>query len=249
MIRFNEKKFKTKDGFNLLNSLKISSKIKLTVDVDPVNFGYSKIGNLIKINSYDTTRSLFHNKFNIKWYKKSFSIETSERYSRALFEVAQEASELEKIEDEIKNFSSLLKSLEIKNFILNPTQSKENQNNVFKLLAEKLNFSKNLKNFVFLLIEKRRIFFVEKIIDSFLKLCAQKRGEVKASLISSKELSDKELENISKELSSSTSSTIKFNYKVDKELIGGLKLQLGSFMVDTSIKNKLNKYKQKMLEN
>jgi F-type H+-transporting ATPase subunit delta len=101
---------------------------------------------------------------------------------------------------------------------------------------------------MFLLIEKRRIFFVEKIIDSFLKLCAQKRGEVKASLISSKELSETELENISKELSSSTSSTIKFNYKVDKELIGGLKLQLGSFMIDTSIKNKLNKYKQKMLE-
>ena len=119
---------------------------------------------------------------------------------------------------------------------------------ILNLLAEKLKFSKNLKNFMFLLIEKRRIFFVEKIIDSFLKLCAQKRGEVKASLISSKELSETELENISKELSSSTSSTIKFNYKVDKELIGGLKLQLGSFMIDTSIKNKLNKYKQKMLE-
>ena len=168
---------------------------------------------------------------------KSFSTETSERYSRALFEVAQEANELEKIENDIKNFASLLiSSLEIKNFIHNPTQSKDNQNNVLKLLAEKLNFSKNLKNFMFLLIEKRRIFFVEKIIDSFLKLCAQKRGEVKASLISSKELS------------SSTSSTIKFNYKVDKELIGGLKLQLGSFMIDTSIKNKLNKYKQEMLE-
>ena len=180
---------------------------------------------------------------------KSFSTETSERYSRALFEVAQEASELEKIENDIKNFASLLiNSLEIKNFIHNPTQSKDNQNKVLNLLAEKLNFSKNLKNFMFLLIEKRRIFFVEKIIDSFLKLCAQKRGEIKASLISSKELSETELENISKELSSSTSSTIKFNYKVDKELIGGLKLQLGSFMIDTSIKNKLNKYKQEMLE-
>ena len=63
-----------------------------------------------------------------------------------------------------------------------------------------------------------------------------------------KELSETELENISKELSSSTGSTIKFNYKVDKELIGGLKLQLGSFMIDTSIKNKLDKYKQAMLE-
>ena len=180
---------------------------------------------------------------------KSFSTETSERYSRALFEVAKEASELEKIENDIKNFASLMtNSLEIKNFIHNPTQSKDNQNNVLKLLAEKLEFSKNLKNFMFLLIEKRRIFFVEKIIDSFLKLCAQKRGEVKASLISSKELSETELENISKELSSSSSSTIKFNYKVDKDLIGGLKLQLGSFMIDTSIKNKLNKYKQAMLE-
>ena len=101
---------------------------------------------------------------------------------------------------------------------------------------------------MFLLVEKRRILFVEKIINSFLRLCSQKRGEVKASLISSKELSEAELNSISKELSSSTSSTIKFNYKVDKELIGGLKLQLGSFMIDTSIKNKLNKYKQRMLE-
>ena len=181
---------------------------------------------------------------------KSFSTETSERYSRALFEVAQEASDLEKIENDIKNFASLMNnSLEIKNFIHNPTQSKENQNNVIKLLAEKLNFSKNLKNFMFLLIEKRRIFFIAKIIDSFLKLCSQKRGEVKASLISSKELSEVEIENISKDLSSSIGSTIKFDYKVDKELIGGLKLQLGSYMIDTSIKNKLNKYEQKMLEN
>ena len=58
---------------------------------------------------------------------KSFSTETSERYSRALFEVAQEAGELEKIENDIKNFASLLiNSLEIKNFIHNPTQSKDN---------------------------------------------------------------------------------------------------------------------------
>ena len=69
------------------------------------------------------------------------------------------------------------------------------------------------------------------------------------SLISSKELSESDLDSISKELSSTMSSTIKLNYKVDKELIGGLKLQLGSFMIDTSIKNKLKKYEQKMLEN
>ena len=181
---------------------------------------------------------------------KSFSTETSERYSRALFEVAKETNDLEKIEKDIQNFQFLLdNNSEIKNFIHNPTQSKENQNNVINLLSDKLNFSKNLKNFMFLLIEKRRIFFVRKIINSFLKLCSIKRGEVEASLISSKELSETEIKNISNDLSASMSTSIKFDYKVDKELIGGLKLQLGSFMIDTSIKNKLNKIEKKMLEN
>ena len=76
----------------------------------------------------------------------------------------------------------------------------------------------------------------------------KKRGEVKVSLISSKELTKKDLDEISKELSQSMGAILKFDYKVDKELIGGLKLQLGSFMIDTSIKNELKKYKQLMLE-
>tara|TARA_B100001121_G_scaffold268851_1_gene253030 strand:+ start:1277 stop:1834 length:558 start_codon:yes stop_codon:yes gene_type:complete len=181
---------------------------------------------------------------------KSFSTEASERYSRALFEISQELSELDKVETDIKNFKVLINtSSEIKNFIKDPTQSINQQNKFLKLLANELDFSKNLTNFFLLLIEKRRIFFVKKIFDSFLKLCSQKRGEIKASLISSKDLSKSELEIIGKDLSKAMGSTIKFDYKVDKELIGGLKLQLGSYMIDTSIKNKLQKYKQLMLEN
>ena len=72
---------------------------------------------------------------------KSFSSETSERYSRALFEVAKEFGELEKVEEDIKNFELLVNnSSEIKNFIHNLTQSVENQNNLINLLSEKLNF-------------------------------------------------------------------------------------------------------------
>ena len=181
---------------------------------------------------------------------KSFSTETSERYSRALFEVSKEAGELEKTEVDIKNFQYLhVGSLDLKNFIENPTNTIEVQNKILSLLSEKLSFSKNLKNFFLLLIKKRRIFFVKKIIDSFLRLCSKKRNEINASLISSKELTSVELETIGKELSLSMGSMIKFDYKVDPNLIGGLKLQLGSFMIDTSIKNKLKKYEQKMLEN
>ena len=181
---------------------------------------------------------------------KSFSTETSERYSRALFEVSKEANDLDKVENDIKDFQIILnESSEIQNFIKNPTQSINQQIKVINLISEKLKLSKNLKNFLLLLIEKRRIFFLKKIFESFLKLCSKKRGEIKASLISSKELSQTELENINKELSKSTGSTFKFDYKVDEDLIGGLKLQLGSFMIDTSIKNKLKKYEQAMLNN
>ncbi len=181
---------------------------------------------------------------------KSFSSETSERYSRALFEVASESKELDNIENEIRNFQILFNgSTEIKNFIQDPTQSINTQISFINHLTEKLGFSKNSKNFLLLLIEKRRIFFIKKITESFLKLCSKKRGEVKASLISSKELSSSELDEISKELSKSMGSKIIFDYKVDRDLIGGLKLQVGSYMIDTSLKNKLKKYEQAMLEN
>ena len=181
---------------------------------------------------------------------KSFSTETSERYSRALFEVSRDSGDLDKVENDIKNFKLIYdKNLEVRNFIKDPSQIITEQNKLVNLISDKLNFSKNVQKFLLLLIEKRRIFFVNKIIESFLRLCSQKRGEIKASLISSKELSQTELNDISTDLSKSMGSTLKFDYKVDKELIGGLKLQLGSIMIDTSIRNKLKKYEQAMLEN
>ena len=181
---------------------------------------------------------------------KSFSTETSERYSRALFEVSQDSDDLDKVENDVKNFKLIYdKNLELRNFLKDPSQIITEQNKLVNLISDKLNFSKNVQNFLLLLIEKRRIFFVNKIIESFLRLCSQKRGEIKASLISSKELSQTELNDISTDFSKSMGSTLKFDYKVDKELIGGLKLQLGSIMIDTSIRNKLKKYEQAMLEN
>ena len=181
---------------------------------------------------------------------KSFSTETSERYSRALFEVSRDSDDLDKVENDIKNFKLIYdKNLEVRNFIKDPSQIITEQNKLVNLISDKLNFTKNVQKFLLLLIEKRRIFFVNKIIESFLRLCSQKRGEIKASLISSKELSQTELNDISMDLSNSMGSNLKFDYKVDKELIGGLKLQLGSIMIDTSIRNKLKKYEQAMLEN
>ena len=181
---------------------------------------------------------------------KSFSTETTERYARALFEVASESEELNNIENNLVEFLNIYdSSSEFINFIKNPTQSNKNQLTAIDIISKNLNFSKILKNFLSLLVEKKRIFFVKKITLNFLKLCSKKRGEVKASLTTSKNLSQAELNEISLQFSNSMGSKIKFDYHVDESLIGGVKIQLGSLMVDTSIKNKLKKYEQLMLEN
>jgi ATP synthase, F1 delta subunit len=81
-----------------------------------------------------------------------------------------------------------------------------------------------------------------------MKICSRKRGELKAELKSAKELSNEEITNITEELTKNFSSKIKLNYKHDESLIGGLVVQVGSTMVDTSIKNKLQQIENRMIE-
>ena len=180
---------------------------------------------------------------------KSFSSETANRYALALYELANENSELETVE---KNINELLtiynSSVDLKNFIKNPTQSQSDQFEVLNKISVQMNLSNIIKNFLSVLVVKRRIFFINKIFLNFLSLASRQRGELKALLISSKKLTNEELKNLNNELSQAMGTLVALDYKVDEALIGGLKMQIGSLMVDTSIKSKLKKYEQIMLE-
>ena len=180
---------------------------------------------------------------------KSFSSETTNRYALALYELAKENSELEVVEKNVSDVLAIYNTSEdLKNFIKNPTQSQSSQLEVLKKISVEMSLSKIIYNFLSILVSKRRIFFLNTIFLNFLSLASKKRGELKASLISSKNLSNEELKNLNTELSQAIGTTVAFDYKVDETLIGGLKMQIGSLMVDTSIKNKLKKYEQIMLE-
>ena len=181
--------------------------------------------------------------------KKSFSSETANRYSLALYELAEENSELAVVEKNINELVEIYNSNdELKNFIKNPTHSQSNQLLVINKISSEINLSKIVKNFLSILVTKRRLFFLNIIFKHFLSLVSKKRGELKASLISSKSLTKDELKNLNIEISKVLGTVINLDYKVDENLIGGLKIQIGSLMVDTSIKNKLKKYEQTMLE-
>jgi F-type H+-transporting ATPase subunit delta len=180
---------------------------------------------------------------------KSFSSETASRYALALYELAKENSELDAVEKNVNDILVIYNtSQDFKNFIKNPTQSQSIQLEIINKISNQMNLSKITINFLSVLVNKRRIFFINKIFLNFLNLSSKKKGEVSASLTSSKNLTKDELEKLKINLSQTMGMSIALDYKIDENLIGGLKMQIGSLMIDTSIKNKLNKYKQTMLE-
>ena len=119
---------------------------------------------------------------------------------------------------------------------------------VITKISDSFKLDNLIKNFLIFLVNKRRFFYVEQIMKSFVEICSEKRGELKAELKSAKELSGDELSKITDELTKNFSSKIKLNYKHDKSLIGGLIVQVGSTMIDTSIKNKLQQIENRMIE-
>jgi len=181
--------------------------------------------------------------------KSTFLNSTSKSYALALYELAKENSELNKVEDGINGIKALLsKSSDFKEMILNPTITKEEKDKVIIKIIDLYGFCQTLKKFLGFLTIKNRLFFLNQIIDSFLNLVSSGKGELKAKLLSSKELSKTELEKISNELSKDFQSPIKIDYKHDPDLIVGLVIQVGSVMVDTSIKTKLRKLQKSMIE-
>ena len=180
---------------------------------------------------------------------KGFSITSASRYSLALYELASENNILEQVEDQSLSILNLItSSKEFSNLIKDPTSKQEDLLKVINNISDNNKFENLLKFFLSFLITKRRFFYVEKILKSFIETCSKKRGELKAELKSAKELSSDEITKITDELTQNFSSKIKLNYKHDKSLIGGLVVQVGSTMVDTSIKNKLQQIENRMIE-
>ena len=81
-----------------------------------------------------------------------------------------------------------------------------------------------------------------------MNICSQKRGEISAKLFAARKLGENEISKIKDELSQNFTAKVKLNYKYDPSLIGGLIIQVGSVMIDTSIKTKLKKLEKNMIE-
>ena len=180
---------------------------------------------------------------------KGFSDTSANRYSLALYELSYESDSLVQVEENSIAFLDLiLKSKDFKNLIKDPTLNREVLTKIVDTISKNFKLENLFKNFIGFLVTKRRFFYVEQILKSFIEICSEKRGELKAEIKSAKELTKDEINKITEELSTNFKSKIKLNYNHDKSLIGGLVVQVGSTLIDTSIKKKLQLIETRMIE-
>ncbi len=149
----------------------------------------------------------------------------------------------------MKSFQQLLReNSDFKEMILSPTISKVDKKNVIFSIIDKNNFSPIVKKFLGFIAIKNRLFYLNTIINSFINLVSRNKGELKGKLISSKELSQVEKNKIEDDLSKNFKSKLNLEYIFNPDLIAGLIIQVGSVMIDTSVKTKLKKIEKNMLE-
>ena len=180
---------------------------------------------------------------------KGFSDTSANRYSLALYELASESNSLLRVEENSHELLKLISnSKDFNDFIKDPTINRDTLNQIVIKISDNFSLDVLFKNFLSFLISKRRFFYVQQILENFNEICSEKRGELKAEIKSSKDLTQEEINKITQELSNNFKSEIKLNYTHDQSLIGGLIVQIGSTMIDTSIKKKLQQLETRMIE-
>ena len=171
------------------------------------------------------------------------------RYANALFQLAKEAKVIDTVSNDLTSLEITINSdVEILKFIQNPSIKKSLKVHFFNTVSQKLELSKLTENFIALIIKKNRVHYILEMIRAFNDLLSELKGIKSANITSAYKLSDEEVSKIKMKLKDKFNSDFNINLLKDSSLIGGLKIQVGSQMIDSSIKNQLNLLKAKMKE-
>lgn len=173
----------------------------------------------------------------------------SGRYATALFELARDEKSIDAIKADLDKFDAMLAdSGDLKRLVRSPVFSAEVQMKALDAVLAKAGISGTSAKFLRVLTANRRLFAVSDVIRAFRALVANFKGEATAEVTVAEQLNDKNLDALKSALKSVTGKDVALNVKVDPSIIGGLVVKLGSRMVDSSLRTKLNSIKHAMKE-
>ncbi len=171
------------------------------------------------------------------------------RYATALFDLALEEKRLDTVRTELDRFEQMIADSEdLKRLVRSPVFSADQQVKALVPILQKAGIEGITANFIKLVASNRRLFALPLIIRAFRALVAKHKGEVSASVTVAEQLSDAHLKSLKDALKGVTGKDVDLNVEVDPAIIGGLVVKLGSRMVDTSLRTKLNSIKTAMKE-
>ena len=173
----------------------------------------------------------------------------SGRYATALFELARDEKSIDAIKSDLDKFDAMLAdSADLTRLVRSPVFSAEVQMKALDAVLDKAGISGTSAKFLRVLTANRRLFAVSDVIRAFRALVANFKGEATADVTVAEQLNDKNLDALKAALKSVTGKDVALNVKVDPSIIGGLVVKLGSRMVDSSLRTKLNSIKNAMKE-
>jgi F-type H+-transporting ATPase subunit delta len=172
------------------------------------------------------------------------------RYATALFELARDEKTVDAVKADLESFDALLNDSEdLRRLVRSPVFSADEQGKALAAVLEKAGLKGLAANFLLLVASNRRLFAVRDMIRAFRTLVARHKGEVTAEVTIAEKLSNTHLDALKSALKSVTGGkAVDLNIKIDPAIIGGLTVKLGSRMVDSSLRTKLNSIKHAMKE-
>lgn len=172
------------------------------------------------------------------------------RYASALFDLANEERKLSVTEGDVELLQKLLdENDELRRMVLSPVFSATEQGAAIGEIATRAGLSPLLVNFVGLLARNRRLFILADVLKAFRQILARHRGEVTAEVTSAHPLTEEQLAALTDKLSATAGiRRVRIATRVDANLLGGLVVKLGSRMIDSSLRTKLQSLEMRMKE-
>jgi len=179
----------------------------------------------------------------------SISSGIADRYATAIFELARDAGSLDRLESNLDDLAAALDdSADMRALVASPVLSRDVQAKAIAAIADKMELVTELRNGMAVMASKRRLFVLRQLVSRLDDLIAEHKGEVTAEVASAKPLSQAQADKLAETLKSKVGRDVKLKTTVDDTLIGGLVVKVGSKMIDTSIRSRLDSLQNAMKE-
>ncbi|WP_281840915.1 F0F1 ATP synthase subunit delta [Sinisalibacter aestuarii] len=179
----------------------------------------------------------------------SISTGIAQRYATAVFELAKEGKSLAAVEKDLDALeAALADSAELSAMIGSPVYSRQDMAKAVAALSAKMKLSPALSGALGVMAEKRRLFVLPQLLAALRAQIAEDKGEVTADVTAAKAMTKAQQDKLAKALKASVGKDVKINLAVDESLIGGLVVKVGSKMIDSSIRSRLNALQNSMKE-